>query len=55
VVKEQDLRNAIADEIMDQPFYIPTYYADYITMDIFKAVLQERQKNAHVIRDHKHD
>jgi hypothetical protein len=55
MVKEQELRAAISDEIMEQPFYIPTYYNDSITMDIFKAVLQERQRNAHVARDHKHD
>jgi hypothetical protein len=54
-VKEQELRAAISDEIMEQPFYIPTYYNDSITMDIFKAVLQERQRNAHIAMGHKYD
>lgn len=54
-MKEQELRNNIADKIMDQPFCIPTYYADYITVDIFKAVLQDRQKNAEVIRNCSND
>jgi hypothetical protein len=49
-MKEQELRHYIADEIMEQPFYIPTYYADYITVDLFKAVLLDRQKSAEVIR-----
>ena len=55
MVKEQDLRNAIADQIMEQPFHIPTYYADYITVDMFKMVLQERQRTAQLIRDHHND
>jgi hypothetical protein len=55
VVKEQELRHYIADEIMEQPFYIPTYFADHITVEIFKAVLQERQKNAYVVRNQKND
>jgi hypothetical protein len=54
-MKEQELRHNIADEIMKQPFYIPTYFVDNITIEIFKAVLQERQRNAHVIRDHNND
>jgi len=54
-MKEKELRDKIADEIMEQPFHIPTYYEDYITLDIFKAVLAERQRNAHIVRHHKHD
>lgn len=54
-MKEQELRYYISDEIMEQPFHIPTYFADHITVEIFKAVLQERQRNAQLIRNQKND
>jgi hypothetical protein len=54
-VKEQELRYYISDEIMEQPFYIPAYFADHITVEIFKAVLLERQKTVQLIRNEKND
>ena len=55
MVKEQHLRYYIAEEIMEQPFHIPTYYADHITVDIFKAVLQDRKKIVQIITGKKND
>ena len=34
----------VSDKISDLPFAIPTYFEDFITREIFNAVLQDRNQ-----------
>lgn len=42
--KKCEVINQVSDKINDLPFAIPTYFEDFITREIFNAVLQDRKQ-----------
>lgn len=42
--KKCEVINEVSIKINDLPFAIPTYFEDFITREIFNAVLQDRNQ-----------